>query len=63
MKHGAYLVNNARGAIVDQDAVVDALKSGQLGGMSLLIMETAFQPMKTRHHRALPEFERICMPA
>ncbi|KAK9805175.1 hypothetical protein WJX72_003582 [[Myrmecia] bisecta] len=34
MKHGAYLVNNARGRIVDRDAVVDALKSGQLGGYS-----------------------------
>ncbi|KAK9917332.1 hypothetical protein WJX75_003190 [Coccomyxa subellipsoidea] len=32
MKRGAYLVNNARGAIVDQDAIIDALKSGQLGG-------------------------------
>jgi hypothetical protein len=33
MKRGAYLVNNARGAIVDQDAIIDALKSGQLGGL------------------------------
>lgn len=28
-------VNNARGAIVDQDAVVEALESGQLGGVLL----------------------------
>lgn len=32
MKKGAYLVNNARGAIVDREAVVEACKSGQLGG-------------------------------
>jgi phosphoglycerate dehydrogenase-like enzyme len=32
MKRGAYLVNNARGPIVDRDAVVEANKSGQLRG-------------------------------
>lgn len=32
MKKGAYLVNNARGAIVEREAVVEACKSGQLGG-------------------------------
>lgn len=34
MKKGAMLVNNARGAIVDVDAVKEACESGQLGGMS-----------------------------
>jgi formate dehydrogenase len=32
MKRGAYLVNTARGMICDRDAVVRALKSGQLAG-------------------------------
>jgi formate dehydrogenase len=32
MKHGAYLVNTARGKICDRDAVARALESGQLAG-------------------------------
>jgi formate dehydrogenase len=32
MKRGAYLVNTARGKIVERDAVVAALESGQLAG-------------------------------
>jgi len=32
MKRGAYLVNTARGKICDRDAVVRALKGGQLAG-------------------------------
>jgi formate dehydrogenase len=32
MKRGSYIVNTARGAIMDRDAVVRALESGQLAG-------------------------------
>jgi formate dehydrogenase len=32
MKRGSYIVNTARGAIMDSDAVVRALRSGQLAG-------------------------------
>ena len=36
MKKGAYLINNARGAIMDREALIEACESGQLAGKQTL---------------------------
>ena len=54
MKKGAVIVNTARGGIIDERALYDALKSGHLFGAGIDVWEEAEPPAKDHPLLALP---------
>ena len=59
MKPGAYLVNTARGGIVDEDALAESLEGGRLAGVALDVL--AAEPIRPDHPLLRhPDF--LCTP-
>ncbi|MGN0138477.1 MAG: NAD(P)-dependent oxidoreductase, partial [Candidatus Methanomethylophilaceae archaeon] len=42
MKDGAYIVNTARGPLIDTEAMIDSLENGKLAGAALDVVEGEF---------------------
>jgi len=59
MKRGAWIINTARGPLIDEDALVDALRTGQIGAASLDVFEIEPLPMDS----PLRRFDNVILGA
>jgi D-3-phosphoglycerate dehydrogenase / 2-oxoglutarate reductase len=57
MQNTAVIINTARGGIVDEDALLIALKEGKLGGAGLDVFEE--EPLRFENYRELLELDNV----
>ena len=55
-KRGALLINTSRGGLIDTEAVIESLKSGQIGGLALDVYEQLSTTKTTEPDPTSPVF-------
>ena len=61
MKPGAFVVNTARGAVIQKNAILAALREGRIAGAGLDVVED--EPLKTAEEAAAPNLIVTCHAA
>ena len=61
MKSSAFIVNTARGAIIEKAAILSALREGRLAGAGLDVVED--EPLRTPEEAATPNLIVTCHAA
>lgn len=61
MKPTAYVVNTARGAVIDKRALLGALRKGAIAGAALDVIED--EPLKTQEDAETPNLIATCHSA